>query len=148
MFNNDGNYVDWDITDEEFAAQELQAFGVRLGKLCRDPAITQILVATHVPPFIENLERRPGDLASSFGNAYCGNLTLGRAIIRCPKVTHVVSAIPTVVACGRRRPPRPDRVARDRQRLRPAGLRYPRISLDRCVGPPHPLPLCLECELK
>ena len=91
MFNNDGNYVDWEATDEEFANQELRAFGVRLGKLCRDPSITQILVATHIPPFIENLERRPGDLASSFGNAYGGNLTLGQAIIRCPRVTHVVS---------------------------------------------------------
>jgi len=91
MFNNDGNYVDWDATDEEFAAQELQAFAARLDKLCRDPTITQILVATHVPPFAENLEYRPDDLAWSFGNAYFGNLTLGRAIVRCPKVTHVVS---------------------------------------------------------
>ncbi|MBN1137063.1 MAG: metallophosphoesterase [Anaerolineae bacterium] len=91
MFNNDGNYVDWDATDQEFAAQVLHAFNARLDKLCRDPAISQILVVTHVPPFTENLEQRPGDLAWSFGNAYFGNFTLGQAIIRCPKVTHVVS---------------------------------------------------------
>ena len=91
MFNNDGNYIDWEATDEQFAAQELAAFVERLGRLWNDPAITQILVATHVPPFVENLERRPGDWAWSFGNAYFGNLTLGQAIVRCPKVTHVVS---------------------------------------------------------
>ena len=51
----------------------------------------QVLVATHVPPFEENLVRKPGDLAWSIRNAYSGNLTLGRRIVQCPKVTHVIS---------------------------------------------------------
>ncbi len=91
MFNNDGNFVDWDRTDQAFAAQLLAAFSKRLSSLCDDSAITQVLVATHVPPFEENLVRKPGDFAWSFSNAYFGNLTLGETILGCPKVSHVVS---------------------------------------------------------
>ena len=91
MFNNDGNYVDWERSDQEFAAQIVEGFSVRLSALCDDPSVTQILVATHVPPFEENLVRKPDDFAWAFGNAYFGNLTLGQAIVRCPKVSHVVS---------------------------------------------------------
>lgn len=91
MFNNDGNYVDWAHTDPAFAGQVLAAFGDRQSALCDDPDITQVLVVTHVPPFDENLVRKPGDFAWAFGNAYFGNLTLGQAIVRCPKVSHVVS---------------------------------------------------------
>jgi predicted phosphohydrolase len=91
MFNNDGNYIDWPATDVEFAAQLLHDFSTRLATLCQDPAITHVLVATHMPPFVENLISKPGDLAWNFSNAYSGNLTLGQAIVSCPKVTHVVS---------------------------------------------------------
>lgn len=91
MFNNDGNYVDWATGDQEFAAQVLAEFEARLAGLCEDPAVTQVLVATHVPPFSQNLVHKPGNLAWSICNAYAANLTLGEAILRCPKVTHVVS---------------------------------------------------------
>lgn len=91
MFNNDGNCVDWSHTDQEFAAQILQDFSSRLMDLCRDKAISQVLVITHVPPFEQNLVRKPDDFAWSFSNAYLGNLSLGQVIVRCPKVTHVVS---------------------------------------------------------
>jgi predicted phosphohydrolase len=91
MFNNDGNYVDWEQTDPGFAASVLTAFARRLDALCQDERVTQVLVATHIPPFEENLVRKPGDVAWNIRNAYTGNLTLGRRIVRCPKVTHVVS---------------------------------------------------------
>lgn len=91
MFNNDGNYIDWETTDHSFAASVLASFALRLDALCQDEEIVQVLVATHVPPFEENLVRKPGDLAWSIRNAYSGNLTLGRRIVQCPKVTHVIS---------------------------------------------------------
>jgi len=91
MFNNDGNYVNWAYTDQEFAGQLLEGFSVRLSALCDAPSVTQVLVVTHTPPFEENLLRKPGDFNWAFGNAYFGNLTLGQAIVRCPKVSHVVS---------------------------------------------------------
>lgn len=91
MFNNDGNYVDWASSDQEFAAHILGEFSSRLAALCQDGAVTQILVVTHVPAFRENLVHKPGDMMWSFNNAFAGNLTLGQAISRCPKVSHVVS---------------------------------------------------------
>ena len=69
----------------------LQALEPSWDALCQDEEIVQVLVATHVPPFEENLVRKPGDLAWSIRNAYSGNLTLGRRIVQCPKVTHVIS---------------------------------------------------------
>jgi predicted phosphohydrolase len=91
MFNNDGNYVDWNHTDQEFAAQVLGEFSLRLADLCEDDAISQVLVITHVPPFTENLVHKPDNPTWSFSNAFAGNLTLGQAITHCPKVSHVVS---------------------------------------------------------
>jgi predicted phosphohydrolase len=91
MFDNDGNYVDWDRTDQEFAALILGEFSARLAALCEDTAISQVLVVTHVPPFRENLVHKPDNMTWSFNNAFAGNLTLGQAIVRCPKVSHVVS---------------------------------------------------------
>ncbi len=91
MFNNDGNFVDWAWADQEFAAAVLAGFQERLAGLCQDPAIGQIVVATHVPPFEQNMVRKEDDFAWTFGNAFFGNLTLGQAILSCPKVSHVIS---------------------------------------------------------
>jgi predicted phosphohydrolase len=91
MFNNDGNHVDWSHTDQEFAAQVVSEFSSRLAALCKDVTISQVLVVTHVPPFKENLVHKPDSMTWSFNNAFAGNLTLGRAIVRCSKVSHVVS---------------------------------------------------------
>jgi predicted phosphohydrolase len=65
MFNNDGNYINWSVTDQEFAAALVEGFSARLAALCDDPSITQVLAITHVPPFEENLVRKPGDFARS-----------------------------------------------------------------------------------
>jgi predicted phosphohydrolase len=91
MFNNDGNNVDWTHTDQEFAAQIVGQFSARLAVLCQDATISQVLVVTHVPPFAENLVHKPDNMTWSFNNAFAGNLTLGQTIVRCPKVSHVVS---------------------------------------------------------
>jgi predicted phosphohydrolase len=91
MFNNDGNYVDWAYTDQEFSDQILRAFAQRLVALSQNPTISQILAVTHVPPFEENLVRKPGDFAWNFCTAYAANLTLGKVLTRFRKVTHVVS---------------------------------------------------------
>ncbi|MEJ2210962.1 MAG: metallophosphoesterase [Anaerolineae bacterium] len=94
MFTNDGSFVDWAHTDQAFARRLLDAFGQRLAALCEDETISHVLVATHVPPFRESLVAAPAREGAPEGDpasAYYGNLTLGRRIVTCPKVTHVVS---------------------------------------------------------
>jgi 3',5'-cyclic AMP phosphodiesterase CpdA len=89
--NNDGNFIQWPYTDLEFANRVGDALEVRLTALQNDPTVHEILIVTHVPPFAEAITRLPGNVAWNAGNAYFYNLTLGRRIIKYPKVTRVVS---------------------------------------------------------
>jgi hypothetical protein len=62
-----------------------------LERLEADRNIDRVVVATHVPVFEEQIRRDPTNIAWSIANAYFGNLTMGRAIARFPKVRAVVS---------------------------------------------------------
>lgn len=62
-----------------------------LDRLDVDPSIRQIVVITHVPVLEEQILRKPADKTWGFANAYYGNLTLGREVLSCKKVTHVIS---------------------------------------------------------
>lgn len=91
-FNMDGLRIDWSQTDAEFAAEILAAFHQRITVLQNNPAVKHIVVLTHVPPFEEQLIRKPlDDFLWNVNNAYFGNLTLGREILRHDKVRLVVS---------------------------------------------------------
>ncbi len=91
LYNVDGQRIDWAYSDIEFANRIGEAFAARLAALDADPAIRESLVVTHVPAFEAAVVRKPDDKAWNFGNAYFGNLTLGKRIIASPKVRRVVS---------------------------------------------------------
>lgn len=88
-YNNDAHYISWGLTDPEFADLVGAALETRLAALEADASVNTVLVATHVPAFAEQLVSLPTD--SPIADAYFGNITLGRRIIRYPKVSHVVS---------------------------------------------------------
>ncbi len=87
----DGLYMKWHRTDIGFANMLGEAFSARLATLDADPAVREILAVTHVPAFAEAIARKPGDRAWNLTNAYFYNLTLGRRIAACRKVTRVIS---------------------------------------------------------
>ena len=91
-YNCDAIRIDWPTSDREFAAEVLAAFTERLARLQNDPVVKQIIVVTHVPPFAEQIIRKPADdFFWNVNNAYFGNLALGRVIEQFGKVRLVVS---------------------------------------------------------
>jgi 3',5'-cyclic AMP phosphodiesterase CpdA len=89
--NNDANWIDWDRNDRDFAKELNQAMLVRLQELAADPQIFNILVVTHVPIVEQQIVRKPQDRRWGLSNAYFGNLTLGREVMKQPKVRAIVS---------------------------------------------------------
>jgi 3',5'-cyclic AMP phosphodiesterase CpdA len=87
----DGRAIDWGWTDLEFADRVGDAFEKRLATLQADPTVREILIVTHVPAFEEGVARKPNNLSWNMGNAYFGNLTLGKRIVKYDKVKRVVS---------------------------------------------------------
>jgi predicted phosphohydrolase len=83
--------INWPWSDLEFAAEVSAAFLQRLDAAVARPDVEHIVVVTHVPILEPQLARRPGDKFWSFSNAYFGNLTLGQAVVKRPKVCLVVS---------------------------------------------------------
>ena len=92
QFNYDAIKIDWPTSDRDFAAEVLAGFRARISALQKDRQIAQIAVLTHVPPFEEQIIRKPpDDFMWNVNNAYFGNLTLGREIQQYDKVRLVVS---------------------------------------------------------
>jgi predicted phosphohydrolase len=89
--NNDGNLIKWTYTDKAFANRVGDALEKRLAALQDDPDVREILVVTHVPPFEQAISPQPENLLWTIGTAYFHNLTLGKRIIKYPKVTRVLS---------------------------------------------------------
>ncbi len=91
-FNMDGERIDWLRNDREFAQGVLSGFRRRIGDLQDNSDISTIAVITHVPPFQEQVIRKPvDDFLWNVNNAYFGNLTLGEEIVRHDKTALVVS---------------------------------------------------------
>jgi predicted MPP superfamily phosphohydrolase len=89
MFNNDAHRIDWERDDPGFAG-ELSA-GL-LGRLAQAAAgVSAVVVVTHVPVLEQQMVRKPRDPEWGFSNAYFGNLTLGHALLREPKLRALVS---------------------------------------------------------
>lgn len=88
-YNNDAHYIQWNLTDPEFSERVGSALEDRLSALEADTSIEHVIVATHVPAFVEQHVSMPDD--SPIADAYFGNVTLGERIVRYPKVSHVVS---------------------------------------------------------
>ncbi|MDX2175404.1 MAG: metallophosphoesterase [Candidatus Sumerlaeia bacterium] len=83
--------IDWGWDDRSFALKCRERARTHLEALERDPRVEQIVFATHVPVFEEQLERRDHDEHWSRGTAYFGHLTLGGEVVNFPKVRYVVS---------------------------------------------------------
>lgn len=90
-FMLDAKRVDWPWSDWVFARQVGERFLVKLDELEADPTVQQTIVITHVPILECQIPRRPNDRDWGFSNAYFGNLTLGKEVLKRRKVTHVIS---------------------------------------------------------
>lgn len=90
-FHPDARHINWSRTDLDFAAACGDALVARVAALEADPAITDLLLVTHVPVVEEQMERRPDDPRWGRGNAYFGNLTLGRRLDSATKLRAIVS---------------------------------------------------------
>ncbi|GBD37421.1 3',5'-cyclic adenosine monophosphate phosphodiesterase CpdA [bacterium HR36] len=83
--------INWPWSDQEFAAMVSRDFLRRLDAAVAHPQVAHVVVVTHVPILEQQLLRRPGDKHWGFSNAYFGNLTLGREVLRREKVCLIVS---------------------------------------------------------
>jgi hypothetical protein len=90
-FNNDARLINWPWSDPSFAERVAGPFLATLDRLQCDPTVSRIVVVTHVPVLECQMARKPGDRDWRCSNAYFGNLTLGRAILKREKVSHIVS---------------------------------------------------------
>jgi hypothetical protein len=90
-FTQDARFLDWDKSDPTLAESVGTALCGRLAKLEGSPAVSRILVVTHVPLFAEQLFRKPWDRGWEISNGFFGNLTLGRRVAAFGKVVGVVS---------------------------------------------------------
>ena len=107
--NLDGRYVTWPWSDVDFAERLGDKLCARLEALEADASVRDVLVVTHVPLCERQLRRRPDDPRWGFGNAYFGNLTLGRRVLAFPKVRRIVSGHTHIPAQGMEpRPGLPD----------------------------------------
>lgn len=91
LVNHDADYVDWPWSDVAMARYLARRFAGRLQRLQDDPAVRQIVVATHVPIFAEAVPVNRDSALWSLLRAYMGNFTLGELVRQASKVTHVVS---------------------------------------------------------
>lgn len=91
LVNHDADYIDWPWSDIAMARYLGRRFAGRLRCAADDPAVSQVLVVTHVPIFEEAVPNHPESEFWSLLRASMGNFTLGELVRRMPKVTHVVS---------------------------------------------------------
>jgi len=105
--NPDAYEIDWWWSDPEFAKLVAKPFLETLDRLEADPAIRQIVVATHVPLVECQMCRDTGNADWAFSNAYFGNLALGAQVLAHRKVSHIISGHTHIERRGRIT--RPDR---------------------------------------
>jgi predicted MPP superfamily phosphohydrolase len=90
-FAMDAVKVNWDYTDQSFAAGCRDRITRQARALQDDRRIDRVLAITHVPVFDNQIDRRPHMPAWSQGNAYFGHLTMGESLLPFGKITHVLS---------------------------------------------------------
>ena len=89
QLNNDVKRIDWRWADPEFASQRVDRLEGRFRVLERDPSVKSVIVATHVPVFVEQTVIHTGD--DPAGRSFFANLSAGTRIRSFSKVKHVVS---------------------------------------------------------
>jgi predicted phosphohydrolase len=100
-YNPDAYEIDWWWSDPEFAKMVAKPFLETLDRLEANPAIRQIVVATHVPLVECQMCRDSGNRDWGFTNAYFGNFTLGNQVLARRKVSHIISGHTHVERRGR-----------------------------------------------
>lgn len=91
LVNHDADYIDWPWSDRTMARFLAKRFTARLEALEHDPAVTSIVVVTHMPVFAQALPPYPQSETYSLQRAFLGNFTLGDVVQQHAKVSHVVS---------------------------------------------------------
>jgi 3',5'-cyclic AMP phosphodiesterase CpdA len=89
--NPDALLIDWEWSDPEFAELVAAPFLATLDRLEDDPAVSRIVVVSHVPLAEGQLIRNPANRDWAFSNAYWGNLALGHKVLARRKVSHIIS---------------------------------------------------------
>jgi len=90
-FNSDALLVDWEWSDPEFALRVSQPFIEEIKAMEVSSKVERIIVATHFPILEEQIHRETGNPGWAFSNAYAGNLTLGKQVLKAKKLTHILS---------------------------------------------------------
>lgn len=85
----DGQYIDWRRLDTGFSGELKEGFIRRLSMAEEDKSVKRVIVVTHVPLFREQMVGYSSD--SREADAYFGNLTLGREVLKFSKVTDIIS---------------------------------------------------------
>ncbi len=85
----DGIYIDWKRKDTEFASELRDGLLKRLARAEEDRDVKKIIVVTHVPLLREQMVAYGPDNREA--DAYFGNLTLGKEVMRFSKVTNIIS---------------------------------------------------------
>jgi 3',5'-cyclic AMP phosphodiesterase CpdA len=91
LVNHDADFIDWPWSDVAMARYLGRRFAGRLRSAADDPAVSQVIVVTHIPIFEQAVPDHPESEFWSLLRASMGNFTLGELVRRMPKVTHVVS---------------------------------------------------------
>ena len=79
------NQFDWEWSDPEFALRVSGPFLNQLSALDNNPAVHTIITATHFPILEEQIHRDDHKSGWAFSNAYAGNLTLGKQVLKIKK---------------------------------------------------------------
>lgn len=87
----DAMRVDWEYSDEEFAALCRERLVRQVSMAEDDPSVERVMVVSHVPLFESQMERSADNDAWARGNAYFGHLTLGDALKPFSKVRWAVA---------------------------------------------------------
>jgi predicted phosphohydrolase len=89
--SHDADYVDWPWSDVAMARYLERGLIRRLNECEADPAVTQVLVVTHMPIVSLVVPDHPDHTHWSVLRAYMGNFPLGELVLGYRKVTHIVS---------------------------------------------------------
>jgi 3',5'-cyclic AMP phosphodiesterase CpdA len=79
-YNNDGNYIDWEFTDKEFAKERLDNLLKRIKKGLKQKDVEHLAVFTHVPVVKEAIQWKSPEW--NFGSQYFYNLTAGDELLK------------------------------------------------------------------
>lgn len=87
----DATRVDWEYTDESFAALCRDRLTSQVRELEGDPDIHTIVAVTHVPAFPQQYERQPEAERWCRTLPFFAHLTMGEELRRFPKLRYLVS---------------------------------------------------------